>query len=94
MKKNLIKHLFDYRVTSSYDGVRRFKILTAVASDKERTSIRLSAEDRLIQAVADNFDAEIHSLNGLQQTHGLATCLAQATSVSQQRLIMNLQSSN
>ena len=30
----------------------------------------------LIQAVADNFDVEILSLNGLQQKHGLATCLA------------------
>ena len=34
-----------------------------------------------MQAVADNFDAEIHSLTDLQQTHGLATCLAQAKSV-------------
>ena len=80
-EKQLIKHLFDYRVTSSYEEVRRFEISEAVPCDKERTSIKLNAKDGLIQAVADNFDAEIHYLNGLQQTHGLATCLAQATSV-------------
>ena len=68
-------------MTSSYEEVRRSKISAAVvACDKERTSIRLNAKDGLTQAVAGNFDAEIHSLNDLQQTHGLATCLAQATS--------------
>ena len=55
--------------------------MAAVACDKDRTSIRLNAKDGLIQADPDNFDAEIHSLNGLQQTHWLATCLTQATSV-------------
>ena len=82
MKKKIDKHLFDYRVTSSYEEVRRFKISVAVACDKEKTSIRLNAKDGLIQAVTDNFDV-IHFLNGLQQARGLATCFAQATSVSQ-----------
>ena len=68
-------------MTSTYEEVRRSKISAAVvACDKERTSIRLNAKDRLTQAFAGNFDAEIHSLNDLQQTHGLATCLAQAMS--------------
>ena len=65
-EKKLIKHLIDYRVTSSYEEVRRFKISAAVACDKERTSIRLNVKDGLMHAVADNFDAEIHSLIGLQ----------------------------
>ena len=72
----MIKHLFDYRVTSSYEEVRRFKISASVACDKERRGIQLNAKDEPIQPVVDHFDAEIHSLNGLQQTHGLATCLA------------------
>ena len=54
--------------------------MTTVACDKERTGIRLNPKDGMIQAVADDFDAEIHFLNGLQQTHGLATCFAQTTS--------------
>ena len=73
--------MFDYQVTSSYEEVIRFKISATVACNKERTSIQLNAKDGLIQAVADKFDAEIHSLNDLKQTHGLATCLDQATSV-------------
>ena len=68
-------------MTSSYEEVRRCKITAAVVCYKERSSLRLNAKDGLIEAVADNFDAEIHSLNGLQQTHGLSTCLALATLV-------------
>ena len=68
-------------MTSSHEEVRRFKILAAVACDNDRTGIRLKAKDGLTHTVADNFDVETHSLNCLQQTHGLATCLAQVTSV-------------
>ena len=75
-EKKMIKHLLDYPVTSSYEEVRRFKISAAVVCDKERTSIRLNAKDGLVQAVADNFDAEFHTLNDLEQTHGLATRLS------------------
>ena len=80
MKKKLIKRLFDCRVISSYEEVRIFIISAAVACYKKGKSIQLNAKDELIQAVANNFDAKIHSLHGLQQTHGLATCLAQAAS--------------
>lgn len=71
--KKLIKHFFDYWLTSSYEEVRRFKISTAVSKrekEKKRTSIGLNAKDGLKEAVADSFDAEIHYLNGLQQIHG------------------------
>ena len=71
--KKLIKHFFDYWLTSSYEEVRRFKISAAVAKrekEKKRTSIGLNAKDGLKEAVADSFDAEIHYLNGLQQIHG------------------------
>ena len=71
--KKLIKHFFDYWLTSSYEEVRRFKISTAVSKrekEKKRTSIGLNAKDGLKEAVADSFDAEIHYLNGLQQIYG------------------------
>ena len=71
--KKLIKHFFDYWLTSSYEEARRFKISAAVAKrekEKKRTSIGLNAKDGLKEAVADSFDAEIHYLNGLQQIHG------------------------
>ena len=79
-EKKLIKRLFDCRLTSSCEEVRIFIISAAVACYRKRKSIQLNAKDELIQAVANNFDAKIHSLHGLQQTHVLATCLAQATS--------------
>lgn len=93
-EKKLIKHLFDHQLTLSYEEIRRFKASAAVVCDKDRTNIRLNAKDRLLEAAADNFDDEIHSLNCLQQTHVLATYLAQATSVPPKKHEMVLQLPN
>ena len=49
--KKLIKHFFDYWLTSSYEEVRRFKISAAVAKrekEKKRTSIGLNAKKLLL----------------------------------------------
>ena len=35
------------------------------------------ASDGLIQIVSDNFDAQIHSQNGLKETHNLGTIITQ-----------------
>ena len=49
--KKLIKHFFDYWLTSSYEEARRFKISAAVAKrekEKKRTSIGLNAKKLLL----------------------------------------------
>ena len=62
---------------SKYQEFRRFKISTAASSDNNDKKVR--AGDGLIQIVADNFDAHIHSQNGLKETHNMATIIAQPT---------------
>ena len=66
-----------YGITSTYQEFRRFKISTAASSDNDDKEVR--AGDGLIQIVADNFDAHIHSQNGLKETHNMATIIAQPT---------------
>ena len=66
--KKLIEHLHEYGVTSTYQEVRRYKIFAAVDSDERGEE--LPSSDGLVQAISDNFDAFIHSQNGLKETHG------------------------
>ena len=72
--KKIIQHLFDYKVTCSYDEFRRYKKSSAVAR-----YTRLKAEEKnlvaisgLIQHIVDNFDAEMSSPSGKVSTHALA----------------------
>ena len=74
--KKLIEHLHDYGITSIYQEVQRFKISAAVASENETTETQFNSTDGLIQVISDNFDAHIHSQNGLKETHSLATIAA------------------
>jgi len=71
--KSLINQMYQFRVTCSYDEILRFKKSAALAATKE---IQLSGIHQggvgLIQAVADNFDADISSQNGKMTTHSLA----------------------
>ena len=74
----LIDQAYAFRITCSYYEVLRFKASAALAATKERNlSGVLSSDGALIQAVADNFDANISSQNGLQSTHALAMLLTQ-----------------
>ena len=75
-RKTLIETMFDFRVTCSYDEVQRFKASAAKAA-VDRASQRgvADAAGGLIQVVADNFDANISSQNGLVSTHSLAMLL-------------------
>lgn len=76
--KSFIETLHSFGVTSNYDEVMRFKASAAHAASKDMEQLGISAaEDGLIQAVADNFDAQISSPNGLQSTHALAILLTQ-----------------
>ena len=76
--KSLINRLYQFRVTCSYDEILRFKKSAALAATKD---IKLSWINHgglgLIQAVADNFDADISSQNGKMSTHSLAMLITQ-----------------
>ncbi|CAB4014506.1 Hypothetical predicted protein [Paramuricea clavata] len=71
------------RVTCSYDEILRFKKSAALAATKD---IKLSGINHgglgLIQAVADNFDADISSQNGNMSTHSLAMLITQPSNAS------------
>ena len=65
-RKKLITHLSDYHVTCSYDELRRYKKLSAVARyqklrTEESEPVTVSV---LVQHIADNFDANLLSPNG------------------------------
>jgi len=61
--------------------VLRFKASAASAASKlsKLRGIKNSASG-LVQAVADNFDANISSANGLRSTHALALLISQVQS--------------
>ena len=73
--KKRTNNMYSYGVCSSYTEYRRFKKSVAVADLK--MSVISNAADGLVQAIADNFDADISSQNGRQSTHSLAVLLTQ-----------------
>ena len=77
-QKSVIECLLKFGVTASYDEILRFKASAAhgAARNQELMGIRPGSEC-LVQCVADNFDANISSQNGLQSTHALAILLTQ-----------------
>ena len=76
-RKTIIERMFDFRVCCSYDEVQRFKSSAAKAAvDQSYRRAVADASRGLIQVVADNFDANIASQNGLVSTHSLAMLLA------------------
>jgi hypothetical protein len=79
--KSLIDQFRDFGITCTYDEVLRFKTSddSAVSKKSELRGI-LSSDDGLIQAVADNFDGNISSPNGLRFTHALALLITQVQS--------------
>ena len=77
-QRDLIETLHDFGVTCSYDEYLRFKASAAssAATDKRLRGIS-DHSSGLIQVVADNFDTDISSQNGLQSTHSLAMLTTQ-----------------
>ena len=76
-EKSKIETMHDFGVTCLYSEVLRFKA-SAVAQDLHSNLRAITdAKHGLIQAVADNFDANISSQNGLRSTHALALLLTQ-----------------
>ena len=83
-EKSKIESFYYFGVTCSYDEVLRFKASAALDAAHDLSSnSRAITESKvgLIQAVADNFDANISSQNGLQSTHALTLLLTQEKKV-------------
>lgn len=76
--KSLIEQCAEFGITCSYAEVLRFKKSVAHAASKEKNLQGLmDSRTGLIQTVADNFDTNIASPNGLKSTHSLALLLTQ-----------------
>ena len=66
-QKSLIEQLYDFGVTSSYDGILRFKASVAHETAKIQNFRGISdCGIELVQTVSDNYDANISSQTGLQ----------------------------
>ena len=76
--KAMIERMHEFGVCCSYEEVRRFKASAAYSASKNQEVMGLNADAGLVQAIADNFDANISSQNGLRSTHALALLLTQA----------------
>jgi len=75
-KRSLIERLNEFAVACTYDELQRFKASAAAAAIKcSKLSGLKTPTDGLLQVVADNFDANISSQNGLVHTHSLAMML-------------------
>ena len=76
--KSLISLLNTFCVTCTYDEVLRFRASSAsAAADKMEDLGLMTAENGLVQVVANNFDASISSPNGIASTHALAILVTQ-----------------
>ena len=77
-KKSTIEHLYDYRVTCSYDELVRFRTSAAAWTANRQTGDIIGHHTQgIVQVLADNFDCNISSMNGKKQTHSLATIVVQ-----------------
>jgi hypothetical protein len=76
--KELLTHMYDYRVTCSYDEILRFKKSAALAAAHDLTEQGISdAQQGLVQVTSDNFDTDISTPNGKASTHSLAMIIMQ-----------------
>ena len=76
--KSLITHFHNFGVSCTYDEVIRFKASAAAAASKQSHLTGLmNCDTGLVQAVADNFDTNISSPNGIRSTHALALLMTQ-----------------
>ena len=81
-KKELVDHLYDYRVVCSYDELKRFRASAAIENTKKSNANLRNHLDGLVQGVTDNFDVTIASQNGKKQTHALGLILTQQASAN------------
>ena len=77
-RKQTVARLYDYGVVCSYDELVCFSTSVAAWSvHRQLPAILHDHSQGLVQAVADNFDCNISSMNGLKQIHPLAIMLLQ-----------------
>ena len=67
-------------MTSTYHEISRFKISSAVSNSESSHLTGFDAKKGLIQVISDNFDAHVHTQNGLKQTNRIATIATQSYS--------------
>ena len=77
-KKELFEHLHEYSVVCSYDELKRFRGSAAFHASHTLITTLKDHSAGFVQAVADNFDCKISSMNGLRQTYSLALMMVQA----------------
>ena len=71
--KSILNHLYEYRVTGSYDELLRFKKSAAVHSAKAGHLLGVPDTGSLLQVITDNYDQIMHSQNNKLLCHCLAT---------------------
>ena len=77
-EKQLIEQCYAFGICASYDEILRFKASAAHASsNQEKLRGLFHSKHGLIQTVADNYDANVSSPNGLRSTHAMALLLTQ-----------------
>ena len=77
--KATVQHLADYCVVASYDELIRFRTCAAAQANEEKSNgVLRHCSTGLVQAVSDNFDCNISSVNGQKQTHSLALIMVQS----------------
>ena len=80
-EKHMLNTLHNFSVTCSYDEALHFKSSAAHnAVDISKSQGLLKAKDGLSQAVIDNYDTNISSLNRLKATPALAMLMCQSVS--------------
>ena len=72
--KPINEHLHEYRVTSTYHEVHRFKISSAVINTESSCLTGFDAKNGLIQLTSD---PHLHIQNGLKKTNEMATIVTQ-----------------
>ena len=81
-KKKKVKRLSQFGAVSSYDELVRFRASAAFRASRgnDQTNIQPLRHHStgLVQAVADNFDCNISSMNGQKQTHSMALMMLQS----------------
>ena len=81
-KKKKVKTLSKFGAVASYDELIRFRTSAAAntnsGSDRTNSQPLQHHSKGLIQSLADNFDCNISSVNGLKQTHSMALMIIQS----------------
>ena len=67
--KDIGSHMYDYRITCSYDELLQFKKSASVVTIKHLAQQGIAdAKHGLVQVVSNNFDTDISSPNGNAST--------------------------